>query len=184
MPEQQICSSAPMPSCVYVPNIYSKKKAFDSIVFTFTNGTKAPYSKWREGYRVHIKGNTVTWTKDISVDTTYKTFRQYLNTIFMYCGTYSLSKELNPVHIKDLQCGDVFIHGGFPGHAVIVMDLAINKNSGKKIFLLAQSYMPAQDIHIVKNLTNDGLSPWYEIPEDGTLRTAEWTFKTDELKRF
>ncbi|MGN6645727.1 MAG: DUF4846 domain-containing protein [Cytophaga sp.] len=161
-----------------------QKKAYDSIVFTFTNGNKAAYSKWREGYRPLIHGSTVSWTKSQNRDTTYASFRSYLNTVFMYCGTYSLSKELRSVEIKTIKGGDVFIHGGFPGHAMIVIDVAVDTITGKKIFMLAQSYMPAQDIHIVKNLSDPDLSPWYEIPENRELNTPEWTFDTTDLKRF
>lgn len=161
-----------------------QKKAYDSIVFTFTNGTKAYYSKWRQGYRAQVSGNSVTWIKKAAADTSYACFRKYLNTVFMYCGTYSLSKELKSIPIEQIKGGDVFIHGGFPGHAMIVMDVAIHPTTKKKVFMLAQSYMPAQDIHIVKNLSEKELSPWYEIPENGNLNTPEWTFELTDLKRF
>jgi len=161
-----------------------QKSAYDSIVFTFTNGTKASYSKWREGYRPVVTGNSVSWQKSKQTDTSYSCFRSYLNTVFMYCGTYSLSKELKPIDISNIQGGDVFIHGGFPGHAMIVMDVAKNAKTGAAIFMLAQSYMPSQDIHIVKNIEKKELSPWYEIPENGVLETPEWTFNVKDLKRF
>lgn len=102
----------------------------------------------------------------------------------MYCGTYSLSKELTSIPITQIKGGDVFIHGGFPGHAMIVMDVAIHPTTKKKVFMQAQSYMPAQDIHIVKNNLNKAFSPWYEIPENGSLYTPEWTFEGTDLKRF
>lgn len=52
------------------------------------------------------------------------------------------------------------------------------------MFLLAQSYMPAQEIHILKNPNNENLSPWYQIPDGQVLETPEWTFQTTELRRF
>ena len=54
----------------------------------------------------------------------------------------------------------------------------------KESFLLAQSYMPAQQIHILVNLANHNLSPWYELTEtdSGYLYTPEWTFEKKELK--
>ena len=55
--------------------------------------------------------------------------------VFMYAGTASLSRELPTVLYTSLQPGDVFIKGGSPGHAVIVMDVAIHPNTGKKVFL-------------------------------------------------
>ncbi|WP_018341379.1 DUF4846 domain-containing protein [Cytophaga aurantiaca] len=161
-----------------------QKKAYDSIVFTFTNGTKAYYSKWREGYRAQVSGNAVAWVKSAKPDTSHACFRKYMNTVFMYCGTYSLSKELKSISIEQIKGGDVFIHGGFPGHAMIVMDVAIHPATKKKVFMLAQSYMPAQEIHIVKNYSEKELSPWYEIPESGSLDTPEWSFELTDLKRF
>jgi len=43
---------------------------------------------------------------------------------------------LESVSIKNMNIGDVFIVGGSPGHAVIVVDMAVNSD-GEKIFLLA-----------------------------------------------
>jgi len=114
-----------------------------------------------------------------------KEFDQYLEQVFSYCGTLSLEKQLHAQkNFHDIQPGDVLIKGGSPGHAVIVMEVATNKE-GKKIYLLAQSYMPAQDIHILKNLMNDSLSPWYEVCDDNCLiYTPEWTFSSKQLRRW
>ena len=80
----------------------------------------------------------------------------FLKVVFSYCGTLSLAAQLNAVpDFDNIQPGDVFVKGGSPGHAMIVIDAAIN-SAGKKVFMLAQSYMPAQDIHVVKNPTNEG----------------------------
>ncbi len=108
-----------------------------------------------------------------------------MNLVFSYAGTHSLSKELKNIeNLEDIKIGDVFIKGGFPGHAVIVMDVAKHKNSGKKIFLLAQSYMPAQDIHILKNPNNTALNPWYSTDFEDKLYTPEWTFDKNQLKKW
>ncbi len=104
--------------------------------------------------------------------------------IFSYAGTASLSKELKPVQVEDMQIGDVFIRGGFPGHAVIVVDMAENVQTGEKLFMLAQSYMPAQDFHILVNPTDTGLSPWYNTNIGEELITPEWRFYKGELMRF
>ena len=111
-------------------------------------------------------------------------FEKYLEKVFAWCGTASLEKQLKaPVKYADVQAGDVFIHGGSPGHAVMVMDIAVNR-SGDQVFLLAQSYMPAQDIHMLKNSSNPNLGPWYTLPLRGPLETPEWTFKYGERKRW
>jgi len=165
--------------------LYANKK-YDQIHFNFTNGFKADYKKWIQGYRISVKGNDVSWYQSKGIDYSYPTFRTYLDIVFTYAGTLSLSRELKKVPYSTLSIGDVFIQGGSPGHAVIVTDVAINPATGKKVFLLAQSYMPAQSIHILTNPANKALSPWYELEqtEEGKLYTPEWTFNKIDLKRF
>ena len=51
-------------------------------------------------------------------------------------------------------------NGRFLGHAVFVVDVAVNKN-GKKAFLLAEGNTPARDIHLIRNLENPFRSPWF-----------------------
>ncbi|UCG63233.1 MAG: DUF4846 domain-containing protein [Candidatus Zixiibacteriota bacterium] len=158
---------------------------FDSISFNFTSGDRATFRDWISGKRPRVNGNKVTWTRNAAVDSSYATFREYLNTVFTYAGSFSLSKELKRrTDPCDIQIGDIFIQGGFPGHAVIVVDLAEDKSSGKRMFMLAQSYMPAQEIHVLKNPYNATLSPWYDCDFGERIRTPEWTFERADLKRW
>ena len=161
------------------------RKLYGLIHFNFTNGFRADYVQWARGYRIEVKDNQArwVWTKEPSTD--YVAFRKYLDVVFTYAGTFSLSQEMARADWKDIQPGDVLIRGGSSGHAVIVVDVAVNHSTGKMIFLLAQSYMPAQDIHVLKNPSDPSLSPWYEVDPDAELiRTPEWDFNTDELRRF
>ncbi len=112
-----------------------------------------------------------------------KNFTNYLEKVFACCGTASLEKQLKAVDLQSVQPGCVFIKGGFPGHAMFVADMAVNKKGGK-IYLLAQSYMPAQDIHVVKNPMNEELSPWYELDNSGEIVTPEWRFYSNQLRKF
>ena len=163
--------------------LYSQKQ-YDKIHFNFTNGFRCDYSEWMNGKRVAINGNKVSWKQSAQPSNTEKDFWNYLEMIFSYCGSLSLSKELKSVDINDLQIGDVFIHGGSPGHAIIVVDVAVNPKTKQKIFILAQSYMPAQETQILKNPNDDKLSPWYSLDFGETLNTPEWTFSKKELMRF
>lgn len=162
-----------------------KTKQYSALHFNFTNGFKADYSKWRSGYRIRVKGNDVSWYKTDQESVSYKSFREYMDLVFNYAGTASLSKELKAIPVSEMQIGDVFIKGGSPGHAVIVLDMAADPKTGKKLFMIAQSYMPAQDIHILVNKNKPSVSPWYEL--DATAKdilTPEWPFTSEELKRF
>ena len=157
----------------------------ERIHFNFTSGDRANYAQWAQGYRPVVNGNSVRWIKSGVEEHSYDNFKRYLERVFIYAGSYSLSAELQDVQdVKEMKIGDVFIVGGFPGHAVIVVDMAVNEGTGEKLFLLAQSYMPAQDIHILKNPTNPVLSPWYEQGFGEVLNTPEWTFRKSNLKRF
>ena len=67
---------------------------------------------------------------------------------------------------------------------MLVIDVAENEK-GSKMFMLAQSYMPAQSVHIVKNPSNEDLSPWYAVDEiETTLETPAWNFYLFDLKSF
>lgn len=105
--------------------------------------------------------------------------------IYTYANTGSLLNELQSVDLSEIQIGDVFIQKGSPyGHAVTVVDMAENQETGEKIFMIAQSYMPAQDIHILLNFNNEKLSPWYSVDFGENLYTPEWTFTKNDLRRF
>ena len=117
---------------------------------------------------------------------THTALARYLVPTFGYAGTLSLSRELRPVPLPQVQPGDVLIHGGAPGHAVLVVDVAENPTSHQKYVLLAQSYMPAQSIHVLRNVDVPGLGAWFAVPgpAEAEFDTPEWTFAREELKRF
>lgn len=162
---------------------HSTKVVYADIHFNFTNGFRADYSKWAEGFRIRVNGNRTEWYKAAAPDSSYANFRRYLNVVFAYAGTLSLSRELATVPYTGLQPGDVFIQGGSPGHAMIIMDVAVNPQ-GHKLYLLAQSYMPAQSIHVLKNPNDPALSPWYSLSGTSLIHTPEWNFTSGNLKRF
>ncbi|MBX2844969.1 MAG: DUF4846 domain-containing protein [Saprospiraceae bacterium] len=158
------------------------QKAYNQLHFNFTNGFNCSYEKWQQGFRPKVSGNQVSWVKAAEPNSDYASFRKYMDMVFAYAGTHSLEKELQSVELKEIKIGDVFIQGGFPGHAVLVVDVAEN-DTGEKAFLLAQSYMPAQDIHVLKKPLSQ--SPWYFTADiNNKLVTPEWVFNASDLKRF
>lgn len=154
---------------------------YNKIHFNFTNGFRVEYSEWMKGKRMVVSGNKTYWTNGSPRTNTYQDFWKYMELIFNYAGTLSLDKELTSKTVDNIEIGDVFIKGGSPGHAIIVIDLVVNPNTGKKQFLLAQSYMPAQETQVLKNPKNVG-SPWYSTEFGEVLNTPEWTFYANQLK--
>ena len=78
---------------------------------------------------------------------------------------------------------DVLIIGGFPGHVVMVAAAAENA-SGEKAVLLIQSYMPAQNIHIVKKQLTRGEGVWFKVSdlEKKGWKTWEFDYTKEHLK--
>ena len=173
-------------------------KMYDKIHFKNAPGFVFSYKKWAEGYRVHFDKNwKASWSKDAGVDYSYTTFRKYLSLVFTYCGTATLAKEMMPVKSTDIQPGDILIWGGSPGHAVTVMDVLRNKQTGKLKVMFSQSYMPAQEIEILANNEDNyrwtekytkgmWVSPWFEIDEEKSpvINTPQWTFDLSDGAKF
>lgn len=154
----------------------------EDLCFRFTSGDAIPWRRWAKGERPRVRGRRVTWTEGAGPSGSYRSFRAYLDVIFTYAGSQSLSGELEPgVELRAVEPGDVLIQGGFPGHAVIVMDVAEDAR-GRRVYLLAQSYMPAQELHLLENPSAPG--PWYDATAAGLIVTPEWTFRPRDLMRF
>lgn len=163
--------------------LYNQKR-YNQITFKLTNGFEVPYSKWIDGFRVRVSGNKTSWVRSHTPQNDDRTFAKYKEFIYTYAGTLSLAKELTAKPIGQMEIGDVFVQGGSPGHAIIVVDMAINPGTQEKCFMLAQSYMPAQEIQILVNQKDSKNSPWYPLEFVERLQTPEWTFLSTDLKRF
>ena len=162
-----------------------------NIEFRYTTGDRISFKKWADGWRpkvieYRVSGKRkwrVDWQQTQRPKGDYPTFRAYLDNIFMYAGTASLATQNPKRAITDVQIGDFYLQGGHPGHAVLIVDLAEHPTEGK-LALLAQSYMPAQSPHILRNLNEPRLSPWFRVKTSGKIRTPEWTFFADEIYHF
>lgn len=163
--------------------LFASGRAGD-ITFQLTSGDRADFARWRSGNRPFVTDSGVVWKRTGSFDGSYRSLRSYLDFVFTYAGTFSLARELAPLRdLSGMSPGDVFVHGGFPGHAAIVVDIAVQPATGRRVFLLAQSYMPAQEIHILRNPADPALSPWYSSETDRhELVTPEWVFERTDLR--
>jgi hypothetical protein len=104
--------------------------------------------------------------------------------VYTYAGTQSLNDELQPVkRVNDLEVGDMVVKPGFPGHIVMIADKATSV-SGEILFILAQGNTPAQSVHLIKNLKDTAISPWYRLEEDASLEIPTYSFDTTKFVRF
>lgn len=158
----------------------------DKIAFEFTNGFRCEWRRWREGDRVRVNGNKCTWLAGSPADGSHAQLLRYLDKVFTYAGTRSLQRELDRSTAASstadrIHIGDVLIQGGSPGHAIIVVDQAVHTD-GRMVVLLAQSYMPAQEIHVLRNLRDPRWGAWFPVEPGLPLHTPEWTFNWNDRR--
>lgn len=157
----------------------------ERIAFEVAPGEMASWAKWANGYRPTFEAGGVAWAQDAPPSAEYTNFRSFLAMVFEHVDTTLLARQMRPVtNPANMRIGDVFVHPGQPGHCVVIVDIAENVKTGGRLFLLAQGFLPAQDVHILINPGSEDLSPWYSLDFGDTLQTPEYTFQADELMCF
>lgn len=141
----------------------------DAIAYRFTSGDMASWTRWASGERPVVRGSSVTWTRRGGADDSRRSFRAYLDTVFTYAGTISLAQHATPVKRAGLRPGDFLVQAGSPGHAVLILDVAADA-VGRRVALVGQGYMPAQDFHVLRGASG---SAWLPLEGDG-LATPFW----------
>ena len=167
--------------------LYAQKR-YKDIHFNSLSGFKLEYARYAEGERLKNVNGKLSWVKSTKPDYSYATFRKFMDLVFGYANTASLEKELPQRKIEDVQIGDIFVVSGNPGHAMMVVDMAIDKE-GNRALLFAQGMMPAQSVHVVTNLEHGEDTPWYLIDKyldwGSLLIFPNYVFSADtDLKYF
>jgi Domain of unknown function (4846) len=152
----------------------------ERIAYRFTSGDLASWSRYAAGERAQISGSKVKWVRSGTADSSRASFRSYLELVFTYAGTLSLQSEKQRPSREDVRPGDFFVLGGSPGHAVLVLDVAVDA-SGQRLALLGQGFIPAQDFQV---LSPGAGGPWFSLAGD-TVATPFWKpFPWSALRRF
>lgn len=153
---------------------------YNEIAFLFTSGQSFAFRDYCKGIRPILSRNKITFQATATPSsTTQAALRKYLDIVYTYAGTISLSKQLQPT--QKLSIGTVILKPGSPGHCCIVMD-EITTGSGENRYKLAESFMPAQSIYVLKN-RDDG-TMWHRIQPGRPLYTASYDFTTYRLYVF
>ncbi len=149
-------------------NYLYDNKRYKEIQFKFLND-----EKWHN-YFAWCGGNV-----------TDQNFSTYLEQVWSAANTRSLFWQMKSVNKEEMKVGDVLIVTGNPyGHAIMVVDECINTKTSKKLYLLAQSYMPAQETQILCNPANADGNPWYSFDNGVDIETPEWNFTVNNFRRF
>lgn len=159
--------------------LFSRQR-YREIRFEFTSGQLYSFSDYCEGIRPLPKGNQVVFSLTTTpTKISYAALRKYLDIVYAYAGTISLTRELKAA--TTLTVGTVIIKAGSPGHCCMVIDEATTSTNGK-VYKLVEGFTPAQSIYVLKN-PNDG-SEWHTLKEEEPIRTSSYSFLTYVLRRF
>lgn len=164
---------------------YQFTRGYRAIHFHLTSGHDIWFGDWVDGKGFRVVGEDVLPAPRPAEEPTHAALRRYLDVIFTYAGSKSLSREMRTVPLSQAQPGDVLVQGGSPGHAVTVLDVAEHPTTHARYALLAQSYMPAQDVHVLRNVFEPQLGAWFRLAApDGVFATPEWEFEAGQLMRW
>ncbi len=162
---------------------YYQRGEYSKITFSLGGGFVANFQTWSEGDGIGIDDDRLFWKSNRQNDGSYESFKKFMRIVFAYSGTLNMAEDSRKINQEELQVGDIFIKGGSPGHVVMVVDICKDQD-GRKAFLLAQGYMPAQEFHVINNPLHDD-DPWYYVDEIVyPFRTAEYTFPEGSLRRY
>jgi len=162
-------------------HLYSQEK-YDEIRFAIHEGVLFPWFRWCQGERMKTGKDGIEWIDSEEQDSSRESFDRYLNKGLELANPKALETYLEAKSLEDLGIGDLIVHTGSPGHAVIVLDMAVNQH-GEKRYLLGQGGVPAQSFHVLKNLRHKDC-PWYEISDTRNLWTSSWTFTRPKFLKF
>lgn len=146
--------------------------AEERLSFFATSGDPIPWARYRDGGRPRAEGRGLVW----SATRTPGTWDGWLSAVFTWAGTRSLA-AYETVPAASPRPGDVVVVGGSPGHAVLLLDVAVR--GGDTFVLVGEGFMPAQDFHVERGPVG-GWWPWTAAG----LALPHWPLPASGLRRF
>lgn len=138
------------------------------------------WTRFLGGEAPHYDGKRVTWRRSKRVfRDDHRSFRRYLDVVFTWANTGSLAGQGARPEPNELRPGDFFVLPGAPGHTVLVLDLATDRE-GRRVALVGQSFMPAQRFQVLRPSRD---RTWFTVGEEG-VDTPFWRrFPWSSLRR-
>lgn len=148
------------------------------------SGAMMPFARWMRGERPVEEGNAIRWKAIGKPDPPggdHLSFRKYLDSVFTWANTGALALYAKKATIDEARPGDFVVLPGSPGHAVLVLDMAVSPE-GKRAALLGQGFMPAQSFQVLRPEKG---RVWFDIDAGSPgLKTPFWPiFPWDSLRR-
>lgn len=120
--------------------------------FHATSGDPMPWVRYAAGERGVARGNDLQWVPGGD-----GTWEGWLVNLFTYAGSASLHSH-DTVPAAEPRAGHVVVQPGFPGHVVVLLDVARTAD-GRLWVLVGEGFMPAMDFHVEQGPYH-GWWPW------------------------
>jgi hypothetical protein len=148
------------------------------------SGQPIAFSRWAAGERPRPSGRSPPGRAVPRRTPATLPSRRYMDTVFTWAGTHSLEREAHRRAAGRHRSRRSLHQRRLPRHAGVLVADVTKSAAGETRFLLLQSFMPAQQMHVLKNLQNAEESPWYPLDFGDRLLTPEWVFPRDSLRRW
>ena len=166
---------------LYADFLWQKKQA-EELTLPLPGGHWLAWQNWKEGFRPVFRGINLSLIRATQPDSSFQSYRTFLNTVYSESHTQQFYHAYQPVKRMDVNIGDMFIKKGTKGHAVMIVDMAINER-GQMIALIGNGDTPACQFFLLNYQTNN---PW--IPLDFDQETLSLPLRRkmswDGLRRF
>ena len=149
------------------------KKQGKPISFHATSGDPIPWSRFKGGETPYARGNSLAWRKGST-----GRWEDYLRLVFTWAGSWSLQAYDTAAVTRAPRPGDLLVDGGFPGHVVVLLDVATRADGATRV-LVGEGFMPAQTFHVELGPE----SGWFSWTPNG-LDLGHWSFEPQHLRRF
>lgn len=132
-----------------------------------------------------VNGKTMSYTGGKN----RKALEKYLTKVYGMASTASMDRYMETRELKEIQPGDVFVYKARKlehyGHALMVVDVAVDPKTGERAYLIAEGNTPARDLHILNNFWHPFSAPWFYLKGDEKdLWIGPFHYYRKELKKF
>lgn len=142
----------------YAEYLWSQNRA-NELTFFLPGSFPLKWDDWKNGYRPQYHGIKVSMIKSCRADSSRETFETYLWEIFYRSGTQTCYFAYPKIDNQEVQIGDFVVKKGKRGHAVLIVDMAVD-SSGNKIALIGHGDTPACSFHLL-NFGED--NAWFPL---------------------
>ena len=166
---------------LYAEYLWSVKQ-IDSLILPLPGGYWLQWRDWQSGLRPFFKGIKMKMQKSIQHGNPEQIYQSYLNTIYNESHTQQFFHAYQSVPRENVQIGDIIIKKGTKGHAVMIVDLAKNKE-GELAALIGNGDTPACQLFLLNYKVN---RPWIPLKFDQeTIKLPlKRVMKWEGLRRF